>query len=213
MISKVNYGGDDTDKWQAAMCPTCKTVNPANVKYCVQCGNWLVDNATAVKTEPVKKKKSSKLKYFLFGVATVFILLIAIGSCSDTSNKVSVPTGSVQELKAIPVTDVSYDDLARNTEQYVNKNVRYRGKVIQVVESPPVMRINVAKPTPEGFITESNIILVTRKDNAGRILEDDTIEVWGVVAGPKTYEAVLKQSITIPEIVSYHLEVVKKAGQ
>ena len=35
-----------------------------------------------------------------------------------------------------------------------------------------------------------------------RVLEDDTVEVWGMVEGLYSYESVLRATITIPEINS-----------
>jgi hypothetical protein len=204
-------------------CPTCKTINPKHVKYCVHCGHWLLDDT--FKAEPIyrdtylkqirsytTKKKRFSFKTFLIGAGILFGLLLLIGSLTSHSPTTSpVATIPLEEFKATAV-DLPYDELARNTEKYKGTRVHCVGDVVQVIENPPVLRINVAKQKPDKIILNPEIVWVTRKDSAGRVLENDTVEIWGTVKGPRTYQTILGQSMTVPEIESHYLVVTKKAG-
>ena len=46
-----------------------------------------------------------------------------------------------------------------------------------------------------------------------RILENDLIEMVGVIEGLKTYEAIMGNSVTIPEMTASYINVIYKAGQ
>jgi len=119
------------------------------------------------------------------------------------------PTFTAQEWKAQTTIYVSYDSLARNTEQYVGRLVYYRGKVIQVMEVRDlrvVLRVNVTKGT-YGFWNDT----IWVNYEGPRVLEDDIVDIWGKVVGRRTYKTILGASITIPEITAVALEFVGKA--
>ena len=73
-----------------------------------------------------------------------------------------------------------------------------RGKVVQVVEQrgDDVLRVYVT----EGEYIWDNQVLITYDDDWERLLEDDIIEFWGIVAGRQSYETVLGATITAPKI-------------
>ncbi len=144
----------------------------------------------------------------ILAVASFITLCIA---ATHTPDKTATPTPSLEEIRTSAI-DIPYDDLARNAKQLTGQKVHYTGNVIQVIESPPILRIDVAKPKPGEFVQSNKIIYITRKDNAGRILEYDTVEIWGTVKGLKTYTPWTGAPITIPEITSYYLVITKKAG-
>ena len=204
-------------------CPICKMLNPKAVKYCVQCGHWLLDQHFP--GEPLDKEsylkliKASKshkhfnIKKFFIGAAIVLVFLFIIGNLLSNQPDQQKPSEITFEEFKITAINIEYDELARNTEQHKNTRVHLIGKVIQVVDTPPILRIDVAKTTPSNSFPNSKIIWVTRKDSTGRVLENDTVEVWGTVKGPKTYKSVLRQQITIPEVESKYLKITQKAGE
>ena len=106
------------------------------------------------------------------------------------------PTATFEELKSAS-TRLSYDDLFRNNEEHIGKTVWYRAQVIQVIEGDDdeyQLRANV---TQEGNFWDDTVFL---RYSGSRLLEDDVIEFVGKVNGLVTYEAVMGNEITIPDV-------------
>jgi hypothetical protein len=63
-------------------CPVCDTANPIAVKYCSQCGHWLLD--TVREPIPLNKKEFKKRShiqrnpYYRLGLAQIWIALLLI---------------------------------------------------------------------------------------------------------------------------------------
>jgi predicted nucleic acid-binding Zn ribbon protein len=61
-------------------CPVCNTANPVSVKYCSQCGHWLLD--TVLEPIPLNKKEFKKRTknfgniFYKLGIAQIWIALI-----------------------------------------------------------------------------------------------------------------------------------------
>ena len=95
---------------------------------------------------------------------------------------------------------ITYDDLFRNNEQHVGKTARYRGEVVQVIEGLLgdyyELRVNV---TWNGIFWDDTVYL---SYEGPRLLEDDLIDFVGNVDGLFTYESILGQRITIPEMTA-----------
>ena len=82
----------------------------------------------------------------------------------------------------------------------MGKIARYRGEVIQVIEGLLgdyyELRVNV---TWNGIFWDDTVYL---NYEGPRLLEDDVIDFVGSVDGLLTYESVLGQRITIPEMTA-----------
>ncbi len=158
---------------------------------------------------------------------TTCVLVVSLGlvSCSSSSgyltpyaNTVSSPntssqttiasstTSTVPKTTAVVTFDqlksqsviVNYQDLFRNIEQYVSKQVYYTGQVIQVTDlgnNNYVLRVDV---TPSSFGFWSDDVYVHYSGT--RLLENDIIEFVGKVLGTITYQTVLGAQRTIPEL-------------
>ena len=138
-------------------------------------------------------------------------------TCTD-SNNCGVTSGKPAEIEKCTVSfetiksnalNVSYGELMRNVENYQGKIVYYRGEVIQIAQNYGdnyVLRVSV---TRDKYGLWSDAVWVNY--NGPRVLENDIIEFWGKVKGLKTYEAVLGNSVTVPEIDAIYLDVVFKS--
>ncbi len=100
----------------------------------------------------------------------------------------------------------SYDDVARNPDQFKGSKVRFTGKVIQVMESSGVytLRVNVT----EGRYTWDDTVMIYYISSAGapRILEDDILTFYGTMSGMTSYESVLGATITLPLMNAQYVE-------
>lgn len=94
-------------------------------------------------------------------------------------------------------TGITYSQLARTPDDYMFKKVKFKGKVIQVMEGTDTIQIRLAVNG-----NYDNVLLGEYSSNIveSRILEDDYITVYGVSAGLITYESTMGGNITIPSI-------------
>lgn len=136
----------------------------------------------------------------------------AVGSASGTRVRYCAVCGEIVEEETYELSPeeqeayfkqqcktYTYDQIARNPDDYKFQNAKFQGKVIQVIESGNniTMRLNVTR----GRYSWSDTIYVqySRKDSSeSRILEDDIITVYGILTGTVTYQSVFGAPITIP---------------
>ncbi len=94
-------------------------------------------------------------------------------------------------------TGITYDQLARTPDDFIDKKVKFNGKVVQVIEGSGVTQIRLA--VNDNYDT----ILFAEYDSSitdSRILEDDMITIMGVSTGLLTYESTMGGEISIPGV-------------
>lgn len=95
-------------------------------------------------------------------------------------------------------TGITYDNIARNPDDYKGKKVKFTGKVIQVIEGDVTIQIRLAVNEDYDQVVfceyESSIV-------SSRVLEDDVITIYGLSAGTVSYQSTLGGQITIPSIL------------
>lgn len=95
-------------------------------------------------------------------------------------------------------TGITYDNLARTPDNYVGKKVKFRGKVVQVMEGADSTQIRLAVNSDYDTILYCTV--PKAKTANLRILEDDIITIFGVSQGLLTYTSTLGGQITIPSV-------------
>ena len=93
-------------------------------------------------------------------------------------------------------TGITYQQLAREPEKYKNKKIKFRGKIVQVIENQDVNEYRMAVGGDY-----SKVILLTVNKNllrSSRILEEDSVTVYGYSLGVITYESTLGGNVTVP---------------
>ena len=129
---------------------------------------------------------------------------------SSTSKTYEVtPQKTEEEIKNEFINDckqLTYQEIARNPDNYYGTKATFTGKVIQVQEgilNNIVMRVDITKEEYEylDMVTWKDTIYVEYKYAKGesKILEDDIITLYGTMEGSKTYTSVLGSSITLPK--------------
>lgn len=139
-------------------------------------------------------------------LAISFAFVLAVSGCVQDGNSEDIASLSFDEVMENSA-NVSYDDLMRHNERYVGEIVYFRGGVMQasqVYGDSYVLRV----VTDLYFIEDD--LWVNYKGE--RLLEGDVIDLWGRVRGLKTYTAILGNEVTIPEIDSLYVVLVRKAG-
>ena len=102
------------------------------------------------------------------------------------------------ECKTLP-----YKDIERNPKTYKGQKAKVTGKVIQAQEGwfdSVTLRVQDSN---------SNIwyVTYTMGKNESRILEKDTVTVYGICDGVETYTTILGGSVTIPAIEAKYIDV------
>lgn len=143
-----------------------------------------------------------KGKKVTVSIGLVAVLLAAV-ACQSPAQTVEIPvTKNVNwDLLRKVTNKESYDSLLRYNEALVGRRVYYKAQIIQVLEGGD------GKYQLRAYVTEGEYFwddAVFLRYSGERLLEDDIIEFVGEVNGLVTYEAVLGNKITIPEITVIH---------
>ena len=92
-------------------------------------------------------------------------------------------------------TGITYDQLARNPNDYIGEKIKFKGKVIQLIEDTDEIQIRLA------VNSDYDTILFCSYDPSivsSRVLEDDIITVYGTSVGTISYQSTMGGQITIP---------------
>lgn len=95
---------------------------------------------------------------------------------------------------------VSYKVLKKNPDKYIGTKVKFTGQVLEIQESGnyTIMRIAV---TNLGYgMWDFNDALLVEFNNSTEIVEDDIVNVYGVITGTYTYTSIAGWNITIPSM-------------
>lgn len=95
-------------------------------------------------------------------------------------------------------TGITYDNIARNPDDYIGKKVKFTGKVIQIIEGDATiqMRFAIDKDYDQVVFCEYLSSIVD-----SRVLEDDIITIYGISSGTISYQSTMGGQITVPSIL------------
>lgn len=97
---------------------------------------------------------------------------------------------------------VTYEELARDKEALKGEKVTFTGEVIQVADD--IYRVNITK-TEHGY-SDTIIFEIDNNKLTENILEGDIVTVWGESKGFYSYESVLGQEITFPDVRAVYFQ-------
>lgn len=103
---------------------------------------------------------------------------------------------------------VSYKKIARNPDDYEGKQLKFSGKVVQVMEGDDETQIRLAT---DGEYDDVVLVGYDPSIMDERILEDDTVTVYGTSVGLITYESTMGGNITIPALVADKITIDEEA--
>lgn len=175
-------------------CPRCQQLIPNSAKICPACG-------------AKQKSQHGCLTAFLIALGVVvvlFVILLAVGSGSPSESE-QYTSLSKTEYISQSVT-VSYDEVARNPDTYKGKLITFTGEVSQVIEGSTItLLIDQTNPDDE-WASDTWYVTYKPAEGESRILEGDTITVYGECVGTETYQSVLGAQITIPSMIMKYYE-------
>lgn len=96
-------------------------------------------------------------------------------------------------------TGITFEQLARNPDDYLNKKVKFTGQVIQVMEgqNETQIRFNVNNNYKQTILC----VIPKNLTSNNRILEKDKITISGISSGLYTYKSTLGGEITLPLVL------------
>lgn len=101
----------------------------------------------------------------------------------------------------------TYDQLARNPDQYDGSYAKLRGEVMQVQEDGDSYVLLVQITQKRYYWDDQIMVYYTRKDSSeGRILEDDIVTLYGKMRGTYTYTSVMNAAITVPLMYAEYID-------
>lgn len=118
---------------------------------------------------------------------------------------------SADEIKADYKTncaDYTYKEISRNPDNYKGKYAHFKGEIIQSIESGDsyTFRVDITK-TSYGW-TDTIMVTYTKKEaSESRLLEDDVVNLYGILGGTYTYETVMGNNMTIPMLYAEYIEL------
>ena len=100
-----------------------------------------------------------------------------------------------EEYKASCIT-VDYNDVARNPDNHKDENIVISGEVIQVSEgwfNSVILRVDSG---------DNNIwyVIYYREEGESRILEGDSVTLYGECTGVESYTSIMGNTVTIPSM-------------
>ena len=116
-------------------------------------------------------------------------------SSSSSTDSSSASSDSSTQVSYTPVT---YEQLARNENDFMDQKVSITGNVIQVQDDGAVQTIRVSMDDVSDSVVM--VQLSSKVLNGTRVLEDDNITINGKYVGLVSYETVMGSNKTIPGI-------------
>lgn len=125
----------------------------------------------------------------------------------ETTLKVECSTMSEKQYKE-KCKSISYDSLARNPDEHIGKSVKFKGRIVQVMEDDGAvaLRINVTNDG-YGYYDDTVYVIYFYEDGEAKFLEDDIVTFYGTYMGLYSYESVMGATITIPQVYASYIDL------
>lgn len=123
-----------------------------------------------------------------------------IQNVNDVKNKLKlvVPANKGTEIKPFNAADyqsnVAFDQIARNPNQYKGQKLALTGQIMQVDESDNTLMVYINGDADDIAMVKYNPAIL----HGSRVLEDDLITFYATSKGTTTYETTSESSNTVP---------------
>lgn len=94
-------------------------------------------------------------------------------------------------------TGITFQDISRSPDTYKGKKVKFTGTLLQVIEG---YSYNEARMSTNGRYDDVIYIRYKTSIIDVRLLKDDEITICGTFSGLRTYETIMGNNVTVPEI-------------
>ena len=195
--------GHTVDEWVTLKASTC-TESGKETGTCTVCG--------AEVSREISKAAHAPGDWIIAEMPTKYAdgtrvkLCTACGAIVQTES-FTLSDDELKELYKESCRSISYTDLSRTPDAYMDEYVKFSGTVIQVCyEATSSLYYSTYRVATSGSYGDVVYIYVDNYGSGSRILEDDKITFYGTCGGLYTYTTVLGDSLTIPSIYVEYLE-------
>jgi len=128
----------------------------------------------------------------LLGLGILSIIMWSAIADSGSESTPVAPKLTHSQIKA-KAENIPYDSLFRYNERYIGKIIMFKGEVVQAIGSSKIyaLRVNMNDDYDQTVYVEYS---------GPRILEGDSIQIWGEVLGLETYTSIFGGSVTLPRV-------------
>lgn len=191
--------GHRVESWQTIEESTC-TTQGTQEGVCTVCGETV--------TEFLELKEHTPGDWVVTTEATEDSPGIRVKYCTvcETELEREAFTLTPEELRNQYISkceSISYDNLARNPDDYTGKLIKFTNvRVLQVCsEASSAAYYSTYRVATSGRWDNVVYLLIDNYGSGSRILEDDYITIYGEYVGLYTYTTVMGASVTIPKII------------
>lgn len=196
------------DAWVVDVRPTCTSEGSehGNCKRCGEQQTKSIPKAAHTEGEPQVTKEATvdSSGNAVAGEKTVYCTVC--GAVIRTE-KYTLSPEEIEDQFKNSCESPSYEDVARNPDDWKGKKAAFKGKVIQVMQdgNSYTLRVNV---TEGRYGIWDDTILVSYKAASGsaRILEDDIMSFYGTMNGMYSYQSVMGATITVPLLIASYAD-------
>ena len=135
--------------------------------------------------------------------------VIVCMNCGEELERESF-TLSPEEMKKLYIKDcktIAYKDLERNPDLYKNEMIRFSGRVVQVCsEASSPWAYSTYRVATAGRYGNVVYVYVSNYGSGTRILEGDSVKLYGTYDGLYTYTTIMGGSVTIPSMTAEYVD-------
>ena len=150
---------------------------------------------SVVATQGMPKKKQFYKKWWFWAVIVAVVVAVIASMGNSAPDLIDLPES---EYKA-QCQSFTYDEIARNPDNYEKKLAKFTGEVVQVIRdgNELQMRVDVTE-TKYGFYEDTVYVFYTITNNTN-VLEGDIITMYGELRGSFSFSAMRLSSVVLPE--------------
>lgn len=181
---------------KVTVCRYCKEEIKKGAKTCPHCG---------------KNQGMSCGGTIIASIVIIALMVFALRACNsakdgydNASENASISSEAEEigedEYKSL-CRSASYEDIARDKNALNGEKLTFTGEIIQVVDD--TYRINITK-TDYGY-SDTIIFEIDSDRLKENILEGDIVTIWGESKGFVSYESIMGENITVPDIRAIYI--------
>lgn len=164
--------------------------------------------SSVVDTETTTTEAKFTTRITTTAAPTTAATTVATTTNAPTTAEPTTPTTtlSLADTRA-GFPDIDYKTVARDPDTYKDQKMKITGKVVQVIEDDTMPQYRIAQNDDSDQIW---YVMYLRLPGDIRILEDDTVTVYGSCGGLLTYTSTMGGAISIPSLTSTDIELISE---
>lgn len=201
-VGKPLGNGHTVKEWKVTQKPTCAKEGLKR-GVCTRCGETVEEVLPKTEHTPGEWKVTKEATKE--GPGEQSQVCSVCGAVLKTEEFTLTPEELEQNYKE-KCQAYSYETIARNPDQYIGTDARYTGEVFQVIEEDNQYQLMVNLAAKK-YDVENIFVVYHRGLQEPRILEDDTVTIYGRNANTISYESKGGDSITIPCVYAEYIDI------